>query len=83
MIELDDFERDFDGAIQAMIEEAEREIAAIPEAEREAYFLAEAAKRLARGIEMRMPDCVVEIFEKSLSRRLRQQAKARRNGHPE
>ena len=79
MIELDDFERDFEGAISALVAEAEREIAAIPEAERDDYFTAEAAMRLARCIEMKAPDCLVEMIEKSLARKLRRRAKARRD----
>ncbi len=79
MIDMDDFETDFDGALSALVAEAEREIAAIPEKDRDDYFTAEAAKRLARVIEMKAPDCLVEMIEKSLARRLRRRAKARRN----
>ena len=80
MIDLDDFEADFDGAILALVTEVEREIAAIPEKDRDNYCTAEAAKRLARVIEMKAPDCLVEMIETSLARRLRRRAKARREG---
>ena len=68
MIDMDDFETDFDGALSALVAEAEREIAAIPEKDRDDYFTAEAANRLARVIEMKAPDCLVEMIE-SRSRR--------------
>ena len=78
MTDLDDFETDFNGALADLVAAAEREIAAIPEAERDDYFTAEAAKRLARCIEMKAPDCLVEMIEESLAKKLRRRAKARR-----
>lgn len=75
---LDDFEVNFEGALSALADEVMREIEAIPLEQRSDFFTACRAARLARMIEIRAPDCIVEREEKLLARDLRARAKARR-----
>ena len=75
---LDDFEMDFEGALSALADEVLKEIQAIPEDQRSDFFTARRAARLARMIEIRAPDIIIEREEKILARDLRARAKARR-----
>ena len=77
-VTADDFENDFEGALAALCEEAMERIEAIPPGARSDYFAAEAAARLARLINMRAPDIIIAGAEKTLSKRLRERAKARK-----
>lgn len=52
MIDISEFETDFDGALQRLVEDTRRETEVTPETEREAVMLAECDARLARALEM-------------------------------
>lgn len=73
---LDDFEADFDAAISALVRDEERRIAAIPPEKRADYFLASAARHLARMIELDAPALAINEAAHRLMARLRERQRA-------
>lgn len=75
---LDDFEVDFDGALDALAKEVMAEIAAVPPEKRSDWYVSQSAKRLARMIEIDAPAIIIEREETLLAQRLRRRARERR-----
>lgn len=75
---LDDFEVDFEGALDALAKEVMKEIAAVPPERRSAWYVSQSARRLARMIEIEAPAIIIEQEETVLARRLRRRARERR-----
>lgn len=75
---LDDFEIDFEGALDALAKQVMAEIAAVPPEKRSDWYLSRSAVRLAHMIEIEAPAIIIEREETLLAQRLRRRARERR-----
>ncbi len=77
-VTLDDFETDFEGALDALAKQVMAEIAAVPVEKQSDWYVTRSARRLARLIEIEAPAIIIEREEATLAKRLRQRARERR-----
>ena len=82
-VSIDDLTSDFDAALARMGDEAIKEHDAIPPDQREAYYLASAASSLARLIELKAPQIILDGAEDRLARMLARRKRARSGRRPD
>ena len=80
-VTADDLMTDFEAAIERMYEEAKAEYDAMPTEEREPFYLRKSALGLARLLELKAPQIIIDMAEDRLAESLARR-KAARAGRP-
>ncbi len=80
---IPDPEQDFEGCLSALADAYVEAVRDLTPRQREDFHLHSSAAHLARMIELKAPDCMVDLAERTLMRRLRKRRAARRSAGPD